>query len=68
MPEQMGFKRHNSTQMAILRTRGVVEDLMKEKKNGEKIFELFIDFTQAFDKVPHNNLIRKLKQKGMPEI
>lgn len=64
MPEQMGFKKHNSTQMSMLRTRGVVEDFRNEGQ--VRVFELFIDFTQAFDKVPHNNLVHKLKQKAMP--
>lgn len=60
----MGFKKHNSTQMSMLRTRGVVEDFRNEGQ--VRVFELFIDFTQAFDKVPHNNLVHKLKQKAMP--
>ena len=65
VPEQMGFRKHQSTYMNMLRTRGMIQDMREAKTKN--VYELYIDLVQAFDKAPHNIICSILKRKGLSE-
>ena len=65
-PRQAGFRRGHSTQTALL---GVLDDV-RQAIDDRKITGLVLfDFSKAFDTVPHDLLLRKLRRIGCsPEV
>ena len=60
--KQYAFIRGRSTLLQFLK---VLEHWTEELDNGGTIDNINMDFTKAFDKVPHRRLIHKLKQYGI---
>lgn len=62
-PLQHGFRKHFScdTQLAEF-----THDLLNSMDNNLQTDAIFLDFAKAFDRVPHNHLIRKLTSLGIP--
>ena len=42
-----------------------LEEITKWVDDGSSVDVIYLDFQKAFDKVPHQRLIRKLKSHGM---
>jgi len=59
---QHGFRSKRSCETQLL---GVVNDFTKALNSGEQIDALFLDFSKAFDKVPHERLYLKLLHCGI---
>jgi len=55
---QHGFRRRRSCTTNILEFLGVVTNVVNQKGNVDVIF---LDFTKAFDRVPHRRLLAKLQ-------
>lgn len=60
---QHGFRRGFSTTTQLLAT---INEFAKALDAGKQVDVIFFDFSKAFDKVPHNKLITKLKSIGVP--
>ncbi len=60
--KQFGFITGRSTVLQLL---AVLEKWYEILDNGGEIDILYCDFQKAFDKVPHQRLIRKLKAYGI---
>ena len=61
-PNQMGFTKNAQTIDHILTLKTVAE---KYKKNGQKLYCVFVDLRKAFDSVPRSALLYKLTQLGI---
>jgi len=62
MDQQHGYRESRSTQSAII----ILTDAIKQSlDNGYITGAVFIDFVQAFDKVQHDILLRKLQKYGI---
>jgi hypothetical protein len=59
---QHGFRRGRTTETQLVQT---LEDLAKELDNKQQIDTLILDFSKAFDTVPHQRLLRKLDHHGV---
>ena len=59
---QFGFQKGKSTQHALLRFSNMLYDNLQ---NGKSILSIFIDFSKAFDTVPHDILLNKLFHYGI---
>ena len=59
---QHGFRSKRSCETQLL---GAVNDFTKALNSGEQIDALFLDFSKAFDKVPHERLCHKLSHYGI---
>uniref|UniRef100_A0A914MW46 Reverse transcriptase domain-containing protein n=1 Tax=Meloidogyne incognita TaxID=6306 RepID=A0A914MW46_MELIC len=59
---QFGFLRNRSTTSQLITTINDFSDAIENKKN---INCIYLDFQKAFDSVPHNLLIHKLKRIGI---
>ena len=59
---QFGFQKGKSTQHALMRFSSM---LYNNLKDGKSILSIFIDFSKAFDTVPHQILIKKLEHYGI---
>nr|XP_047141507.1 uncharacterized protein LOC124816378 [Hydra vulgaris] len=55
---QFGFKKHNSTEHAIIQ---FVRKISKSFENSQYTLGIFIDLSKAFDTVDHTILLHKLK-------
>ena len=55
---QHGFRSKHSCVTQLLE---VIEDLMEKIDQGHEIDIAYLDFSKAFDKVPHKRLLHKLK-------
>ena len=61
-PSQHGFLKVKSCLTNLLR---FLEEITKWVDDGSPVDVIYLDFQKAFDKVPHERLIRKLKSHGM---
>ena len=59
---QYGFQKGKSTQHALLRFSNMVYESIQD---GKSVLSLFVDFSKAFDTVPHSILINKLSHYGI---
>ena len=60
--QQYGFIRGRST---VLQMLNVMDVWTKAMDKGDSIDTVYLDFTKAFDKVPHNRLMSKLNSIGI---
>ena len=61
-PAQFGFQKGKSTLHALIRFSSM---LYENLNKGKSILSIFIDFSKAFDTVPHNILMQKLSHYGI---
>ena len=61
-PSQFGFQKGKSTQDALLLFSNLIH---KNLDQSNHILSIFIDFSKAFDTVPHPILLRKLHHYGI---
>ena len=59
---QHGFRVGHSCQTQLI---SLVEDLLHAMDNQYQIDTILLDFTKAFDKVPHRHLLTKLLHCGI---
>ena len=59
---QHGFRKRRSCESQLILT---VQDLAKGLNDGEQIDAVLLDFSKAFDKVPHQRLLEKLCHYGV---
>ena len=62
--EQFGFTKGRSCTTQLLVTVG---DWMNSLDNGTSVDAIYLDFSKAFDRVPHMRLLKKLKGYGISE-
>ena len=60
--QQHGFRKHRSCESQLLTT---VQDLASGIDNLQQIDAILLDFSKAFDKVPHQRRLIKLKHYGV---
>ena len=60
--EQHGFRYMRSCETQLLT---IIEHWTRCIDNGQNIDVVYLDFQKAFDKVPHNRLLSKLKSYGL---
>ena len=58
---QHGFRGRHSTLSNVL---AHVENLIKQLESGKTVDCLLLDLAKAFDKCPHNRIIRRMKRAG----
>lgn len=56
---QHGFRRFHSCETQLI---GFINDIAKEMQNGGQSDVIVMDFSKAFDKVPHKELVFKWQQ------
>ena len=61
-PSQNGFLKAKSCLTSLL---CFLEEITKWVDDGSPVDVIYLDFQKAFDKVPHQRLISKLKSHGM---
>jgi hypothetical protein len=59
---QHGFRKRRSTETQLI---PFIDDLAKSLDVGEQIDCILLDFSKAFDKVPHSRLLMKLQHYGV---
>ena len=59
---QHGFRRHRSCESQLIVT---VNDLITSLDNKKQVDLILLDFSKAFDKVPHQRLLRKIEHYGI---
>ena len=59
---QHGFRKYRSCETQLILT---VQDLANGLNDGEQIDAILLDFSKAFDKVPHQHLLGKLEHYGV---
>ena len=59
---QHGFRAKRSTETQLIQT---IHDISKSLDKKEIVDMAILDFTKAFDKVPHKRLIHKLNYYGI---
>ena len=59
---QFGFRKSHSCESQLLLT---VDDLARGLRDGEQIDAVLLDFSKAFDRVPHERLLLKLHFLGV---
>jgi hypothetical protein len=57
-----GFRKRRSCDTQLVLT---IHDLAKALDSGDQIDGILLDFSKAFDKVPHNRLLMKLDHYGV---
>jgi hypothetical protein len=60
--EQAGFR---DREECVGQTIALYEVILRRSNQGRDTFGLFIDFAKAYDKVPHEGLLRKLRSVGI---
>ena len=58
---QHGFRKKRSCESQLILN---IQDLASSLEDGERIDAVLLDFSKAFDKVPHQRLLLKLQQYG----
>ena len=61
---QSGFRKLRGTRHQIANIRWIIKKAREFQKN---IYFCFIDFIKAFDCVDHNQLLKILKEMGIPD-
>src|SRR6188508_2279755 len=61
---QYGFIKGRSTALQLLT---IIDDWLINLENGNQVDIVYTDFEKAFDKVPHQRLLSKLKYYGVDE-
>src|SRR5258708_21590369 len=56
--DQFGFRKNRSCEMQLAR---VAQDIAFILDSGREAYMVFLDFAKAFDKVPHQRLLAKVK-------
>jgi hypothetical protein len=59
---QHGFRKRRSTETQLILS---IDDLAKSLDVGEQMDCILLDFSKAFDKVPHSRLLMKLQYYGV---
>lgn len=59
---QHGFRKSHSCESQLILT---IQDLASGLNDGEQIDAVLLDFSKAFDKVPHQRLLEKLQHYGV---
>ena len=59
---QHGFRKRRSCESQLIIT---IQDLAKSLSNSEQVDVILLDFSKAFDKVPHERLLYKLDHYGV---
>ena len=62
---QYGFMRARSCETQLI---AFIDDLSKEMQGEGQTDVIVMDFSKAFDKVPHNGLLYKLFKCGIDDI
>ena len=57
---QFGFRRKKSTTLQLI---SYLETVYSSLDTGQDVYSLYIDFSKAFDKVPHHLLLEKLQKR-----
>ncbi len=60
--DQFGFRKNRSCEMQLAR---VAQDIALILDSGREAYMVFLDFAKAFDKVPHQRLLAKVKSYGI---
>ena len=60
--QQHGFRKKRSCESQLILT---IQDLASSLDDGEQIDAVLLDFSKAFDKVPHQCLLLKLQHYGL---
>ena len=63
--EQHGFRKRRLCDAQLVLT---IHDLAKALYSGDQIDGILLDFSKAFDKVPHNRLLMKLDHTRLRKI
>ena len=64
-PKQFGFQKNKSTEDALIEFSSYLYDKLD---NSKSTLSIFIDFSKAFDTVPHKVLLKKLNYYGIRGI
>ena len=59
---QHGFRKHRSCETQLVNT---IESVAKSLDNKEQVDMLILDFSKAFDTVPHQRLLLKMEHYGI---
>ena len=59
---QHGFRKSRSCESQLIMT---VQDLANSLNRNEQVDGILLDFSKAFDKVPHQRLLEKLSYYGV---
>jgi hypothetical protein len=59
---QHGFRAKRSTETQLILT---IHDIASSIQRNQSIPAIVLDFTKAFDKVPHHRLLKKLEYYGI---
>ena len=62
LDNQHGFRKKRSCESQLILT---IQDLASGLEDGEQIDAILLDFSKAFDKVPHQRLLLKLQHYGI---
>jgi hypothetical protein len=60
--KQHGFRRRRSCESQLIIT---IDALAKSLAKGKQVDVILLDFSKAFDKVPHHRLLHKLDYYGV---